>query len=457
MKSEPSAGRVAWPCIATGAAGALFTIFCFYPGYMSPDSFSQLRQARTGDFTDWHPPLMSLLWRVLDRIYPGPAGMLVLHSLLFWSAVTLLCCTLARRAGPVFIAVFGLFPPVIAILGTIWKDVGFGASLLLAYALLVYSLHQSSKAAWVAGLLPFLYGIGVRHNAVFAAIPLSIFAGYVGSTISRKYSTRRAGIVFGIVLLVGSYTVAAFVNAALVGGHKTYIYQTILMHDLVAISISEGRVRLPAWTYGGGQPPTVAELQAIYSPALLTLLFVGNTPSARLQESTKVDDIRELRNAWLTAVRGNPRAYLLHRWNAFKALLGIEQVSVCYPYQYGITPNEVGLAFHPSTINSMVMNVLERLKNTILFRGWFYVLITSLALGISPWLRQGIRLPIITLGASAILYQAPYFFLTPTCDFRYNWWSVLTTLCILVHLGGTFLTGRGDTPVGLTHDLEGSQ
>jgi hypothetical protein len=432
MNNEPRAGRAAWPCIATGAAGALFTILCFYPGYMSPDSFEQLRQARSGQFTDWHPPLMSLLWRMLDKIYPGPAPMLVVHNVVFWGAVTLLCWTLVRRAGPLAIVAFGLFPPVIALLSTIWKDVGFGASLLLTYALLVYALDQRSKLAWWASLLPLFYGIAVRHNAVLAAIPLSLFAGYVWTRNFRNTSLVRSTVIIGIALVLSTYALVASFNALLVRDRKMYIYQTILIHDLVAISIAEGKVHLPAWTYGNGPPPSLTELQKIYHHDTLVPLFCGEPSTRLLQQSTNHDDIMKLWNVWLPAVRQNPGAYLRHRWNAFKALIGLQEV-VCFPYCFGVEANDLGVSFHPSAVNKVVMNVLERLNNTILFRTWFYLLLIVLALGATPWLWRDLRLSVVVLGTSALLNQTLYFFAVPTCDFRYNWWCVLATLCILLH------------------------
>ncbi|MBK6509210.1 MAG: hypothetical protein IPG06_06910 [Haliea sp.] len=39
------------------SAGLLF--ITFYPGAMSIDSYEQLRQARSGQFGDWHPPFMA--------------------------------------------------------------------------------------------------------------------------------------------------------------------------------------------------------------------------------------------------------------------------------------------------------------------------------------------------------------------------------------------------------------
>ena len=42
------------------AAWALFVAYA-WPGIMTWDSINQLTQARTGDYGNWHPPLMAAL------------------------------------------------------------------------------------------------------------------------------------------------------------------------------------------------------------------------------------------------------------------------------------------------------------------------------------------------------------------------------------------------------------
>src|SRR3977135_1262220 len=76
-------------CSLAGVVGFLFTVACFFPGYLSPDSMSQLLQGRAMRFNSWHPPVMSLIWGLFDRVAPGPAGMLVLHNLMFWGGLSL--------------------------------------------------------------------------------------------------------------------------------------------------------------------------------------------------------------------------------------------------------------------------------------------------------------------------------------------------------------------------------
>src|SRR5713226_937585 len=166
-------------CAAAALLGIALTVACFYPGYMSPDSVEQLAQARSGIFTDWHPAMMSFLWRFADKLFPGPFGMLLLNNLLFWPGVATICYRcLGQAAAPVTIAL-GLFPAVFGLLSTVWKDVAFGASMVLAVALLLDAQIARSKSALILSSLPILYALSVRHNSGPGLLPLMLYGAWV--------------------------------------------------------------------------------------------------------------------------------------------------------------------------------------------------------------------------------------------------------------------------------------
>src|SRR4051794_3012093 len=92
--------------------GLVVTCVVFYPGYMTDDSITQLRQAREGYYGDWHPPIMAWIWRILDRIIPGPFGMVLFHNLLFWTGLSFIAylTTLTHLGAAASVLFVGLFP-----------------------------------------------------------------------------------------------------------------------------------------------------------------------------------------------------------------------------------------------------------------------------------------------------------------------------------------------------------
>ena len=83
MYKKPFALEALW-IIVPVLIGIVFTLYVFYPGYMSNDSVDQLTQGRENLYNAWHPPIMSWVWGRLDQVIPGPLGMLIFHNLLFW-------------------------------------------------------------------------------------------------------------------------------------------------------------------------------------------------------------------------------------------------------------------------------------------------------------------------------------------------------------------------------------
>ena len=82
-RRAPGAQLIVFVCFM----GLCVTLLLYAPAYMSVDSFGQLSQARSGAFTDHHPPPMAAIWSVMDRLSAGPFGMLLLQTVLFWAAL----------------------------------------------------------------------------------------------------------------------------------------------------------------------------------------------------------------------------------------------------------------------------------------------------------------------------------------------------------------------------------
>src|SRR5689334_4412165 len=90
--------RALRPSVILALGWSLFAAYA-YPGLMSMDSFDQLEEARAGFFTDSHPPAMAALWSIVDRLLPGPFGMLLLQSIPFVIGLYLILCRVASPRG----------------------------------------------------------------------------------------------------------------------------------------------------------------------------------------------------------------------------------------------------------------------------------------------------------------------------------------------------------------------
>ena len=164
--------------VATAGAAASFTLWLFWPGYMSWDSADQWRQALSGEFTDIAPPLMGMIWRAIGTLVPGPGGMLLLQTVLWWSCIALAVgMTQQGRLlrAVLLLLLLGFWPALWGVLPHVWKDVWMA----LAFA------------GYIAALAVLLPAFG--NHGLWAA--LMVFFGLRAVTLALRYPAleRAAG------------------------------------------------------------------------------------------------------------------------------------------------------------------------------------------------------------------------------------------------------------------------
>ena len=80
-----------------GFLAAVLNFIAFYPGILHHDAWAYFAAARSGDFTNWQPPLLGKMWVPLQAIWNGPQPMLVLFMAGYWSGFVLIA--LMRTTG----------------------------------------------------------------------------------------------------------------------------------------------------------------------------------------------------------------------------------------------------------------------------------------------------------------------------------------------------------------------
>src|SRR5450432_973007 len=80
------------------AAGYGLTLAIFYPGVMTYDAKFVYQDIASGVLGDWQSPVMTVLWRLIDPVAPGPSSMFLLIATSYWLGFGLLSFALARRS-----------------------------------------------------------------------------------------------------------------------------------------------------------------------------------------------------------------------------------------------------------------------------------------------------------------------------------------------------------------------
>lgn len=419
--------------LLAAAAGFGLTIWAYYPGLLSFDSLWQLNQARDGFYNDHHPPVMAWLWHGLDRVLPGPGGMLLLQAGVFWfaNAVLWLELTPSIFAGLGVLA-FGLLPPVFGLLGTIWKDVQMGVALFAAFALLLGLARRGRRVGLLAVALGLLwYAAAVRINGILAAAPLLWLWVRVGFP---SVSGRRA-LLATLALTASVFASGQYVNARLTD-RQDHSSQEFEAHDLVGLSLANGVSLFPEAYWAGRAPLTLGEMRAIYMPVEPSSLFWDrpephladflNPPSQRPAEQ-----LNSLRVAWLHAIWDHPRQWLGLRAHSLRKLFGLDQEAVCYAFQPDTQASGPEFALRWPDAHARARGWLDSVRNGLLFRGWLYSVLLLLialfhAVGRARLAAGGTTT--LAVAVSGLGNLSIYPLVGAGCDFRYLWWSVVASL-----------------------------
>jgi hypothetical protein len=441
-QGAPSNGAGWLPWLAA-AIGLAFTIWAFYPGFVSQDSAEQYLQARSGKLDTHHPPLMALVWRLTDRVIPGPGGIFVLFALVYWAALALAAANATRRRWAQLIGVLGigLWPPMIGLLAHVWKDVGLLAAFLLAGGLLARESRRPSRVLLLAALVAIAIGAAFRHNGLFAALP---FMPYLAWRWLRPNETgeRRATPRVIALGVLAALIVAALAQLPdyLPQVTRRSMWPTVALWDLAAVSIDEHRILIPDSLLRPGL--TLQEIESNFVPFTNTSTFRTDKIVLSLSVPYTAKQDRDLRRAWLALPIQHPAAYWRHRWRLTRLLFGSGAQG--RPHYLVLQPEIQQLAGNPpiapnqSALHRWATIKLLRMVGTPLFGGWPYMALAALVLvsGVLRAVRARHALP-ATIAASGLSYSVPLIVISSAADFRYLSWLVGASLvAALLRLGG---------------------
>lgn len=407
-------------------AGLGLTLLAFWPGYLSWDSAWQWWQARTGELDPGHPPVMVRVWQLSRLVLPDPGGMLLLQAALWWAAMAAFAQALGggawRRAGTVVF--IGAWPPLLALLPHLWKDLWMMGWFALAVALLAAELRAPRRSLRIVAVLALGAGVAFRLNALPAALPL------LGWVAWRQWSgpTWRVLAMTAYMAIVVQ-GVSWIMNAA-PGARATPVWPVVAMWDIAAVSIAQDQLLFPPdWVEPG---LTVADLRRDFSPFVNVPSFAsGQLRLPQYREFTP-EQLAALREAWLSLPLRHPRAFFAHRAEVAAYLLGLRQDA--HPDYLVLQPTVVPLRDNPAVatptgaLHARLQPALNALVDTPLFAAWPYLLASLALAAFAAWRRAAGDGLVFATAASAWALALPLFLLAPSSDFRYLGWSLLATL-----------------------------
>lgn len=411
--------------------GFLLSLAVFFPGFMSTDSIYQYSQAISGNFSDWHPPLMAMWWRSLLVLSNGPLPMLVWQQGLLWGSLFSLAVTFKDKKFSFLVPLLGFLPFIYNFSGVIWKDVEMGLSWLFSVSIFMFINKQQVPSIWrrlliVVAFALLFYGAAVRANAFFGLPPLIYLA-----LTSIKSSTDFKKLIFlsilGTILTIGSVSI---LNGSVTRSKPiTYMF----FDDLNAYYRSTGINLFPLTL----ELPDAA-IDACSTQTFGTFFCFqeqGWKPSSFNISSFSADNVPSIKDQWKSLVIHHPAIYLKNRFSMFFTLLRSPSEEPYYIWQQGVDLNVYNISQPDAlkTLSNITFIYVNSIRNELpfLFKPYFWLMLNFFMLGVSLKIKSFQQQESILLSFSSLMYIVGYIPITAQADFRYVYWSVIAS-CIAI-------------------------
>lgn len=411
------------------AAGILaLLVIVFYPGYMSPDSISHLEQATgVSHLTDWHPPVMTRLWGFLIRVTGHISSMLIFQLMLLVAAMFTLSILVYRhtrnRAWALSVYIIVLLPNIMNIAGVIWKDVQMAFSLTLAVLLIWFIISSKKSLGRVAvygivglALLLILYAGTLRHNALFAVLPIL----FVLPSLLIKRPPVWSGLASVIIGLVVTIGVTIVINQP---SEKTHPITAVQLDDIVHVANFD-REHHGRWSMYKKIHDTCHDK----TKDIMNSYIICTTASQR--EALK-NEHQDVFNDWLSTIIRHPIKYASYRLATFSIFL-FPQPERMYIFQPGIEQNQVGAAVkNEYAISGLAAYVKGGAQANIplIFQPWLYLAVLVFIYYTSRRVREHRQRRLTcAVALSGLIYIVAYVPMAVAVDYRYMYWSVFATI-----------------------------
>jgi hypothetical protein len=429
---------------------AILGIYIFYPGAMSGDSVGQwLQVLHPENISTWYPPSMVYLWILLDKVIPGPQGMLIFHYVIYHLSIYLLanifCSKTSRKI--LYILIIGLFPPIFFLNGVIWKDISMLVALSMSFALL-FQFELSKKLSSKVPLLFFsvvfmLYGVSVRHNAIVCLIPYIIYGLSIYIKI-ENWKKILAISVLTLTLFYGGVKLTHFVNTGFVkeGNIAYQMENSAFIWDLWGMSVELEKNIIPQYVFNkSGRSLTVNQLKKHYVPYTASILWTPYLNPTRWQKSFPD---QKFKKDFIRLIIKYPAAYFKVRSRIVLYMLGIKKpVMLAYLFEIYKPTNEKDWLYTASKDidfqNKEALNTAKKtahylLTKTPLYLAWVYfILILGQVICIFIYKKEIGKYfkQYLFILSTGVIYWLPYTVISASADFRY---SNLTVFCSIIML-----------------------
>lgn len=420
------------------------------PGVFAFDSMLQWYEGHVGQFDSNQPPALGFLWNQLAGLGEAASLLVGLSCLSFCVGVYLIARYYCRpRISLAILAAVALFPPVFAQIATINKESISSHLLVLGFGLVLQARRQGgSQRLCMLAAATAAVAVMVRYQYVVVAAAL-----YIVCLPPLRDARQRGGVLRDLlrpaVAWIGAFVACVAMLAIWIDASAAVDWQAsftknfrlLREYELSALVARATAPDLSELAAAGIDPSQAIEaMRRGYTPE-------SNVPLFKVVTLLAPVPTEMIAHQTATLARQQPgNGLLTHRLATFSRLLGLH--GVCWPVQKQIirpplgTPERqwadtVGASNLPDSIASKIFRSRLFPVNNILFKPILYLFIAGALL---LWFistascRTTWRL-LAGLPFSGLVYAVTFVMITPSCDFRYLYWTVLSaTLSVAIVL-----------------------
>lgn len=445
------------PRVAAAAVlivGLAVSLALNWPGQLSYDSVVQLHDGRLGHYNPWHPPVMSWILGVGDRILPGTGLFVAFDELLVTASLVSLLWTAPRTswAAVPAAAVLIVLPQILLYQGVVWKDVLFADSALAGFVALarVGTSWRSDAERWILlciAFLLFVLAALTRQNGAlvvpFGAAALVLIARRQGERWSRSIAVAGgAAAISAALVFVASATLAERTGG--VSGIPGQ-WKLLQLYDLIGEVKRDPSLRLRSLT---GVNPDLTQLirsdgTRLYTPARNDTLVA----STNLQNEFASTAPQAIATQWSETLFEYPITYLGVRAKVFYWLFFTPDPVQCDAYYTGVDGppqylRELDLARRVRAQDRILGNYSAHFVRTPVFS---HVAYAVLAVILFVWLIRRGRpsdIAFAALLACALAYTLSFFVIAIACDYRYLLFLDLASVASAFYCAATWVAGK---------------
>lgn len=407
------------------ATWAAIIIFMFFPGYIYSDSFDQYQQALSGELTDWHPPIMSAIWRLQILLFGTGSIFYAINILAVYIALYLLLVPYKCWISiPVFI-LLALCPVIFGLIPIVWKDVFLASLVFLSASIAINRITINGKIEKkykILSLILLLVASLVRANAPFITAPLLLM-------LLIGWDNRFKSIIISGIAAIALIGISGPINNHLLGARQSHPLISLEVYDLSGVSHFSGKLEVPG-KYSTDEQQRI--LNSCYSSTHWDVYAWGEC--AFVTENLNRND---LGSTWLKAILNNPLAYLEHRASHFNNFLRFIGNEPAYKYYVGVPPGyQSDNPQRRNTTHQYYTQLMERYNSQPWHFGfvWYAISIGLFIATFTP--KNFIENLINCLSFASFLYISGYLIVGVAADFRYFLPAIYLLIAAIIVLAG---------------------